>query len=57
MKKSWHPQRLDNVEKVWQREEAQKAERRRMEELRREIQEEKNMEEMKRRGEEMGVLK
>ena len=57
MKKSWHPQRLDNVEKVWQREEAQKAERRRMEELRREIQEEKNMEQMRKRGEEMGVLK
>lgn len=35
LKKSWHPQTLRNVEKVWKAEQKREAERKKVEELRR----------------------
>ncbi|XP_041467016.1 pre-mRNA-splicing factor CWC25 homolog [Lytechinus variegatus] len=57
MKKSWHPQRLDNQEEVWKREMKEKKERQKMIELKRQLQEERDLEEMKKRGEDSGTLK
>uniref|UniRef100_A0A8C0BBP1 CBF1-interacting co-repressor CIR N-terminal domain-containing protein n=1 Tax=Buteo japonicus TaxID=224669 RepID=A0A8C0BBP1_9AVES len=36
LKKSWHPQTLRNVEKVWKAEQKHEAERKKIEELQRE---------------------
>ncbi|NXK97106.1 CWC25 factor, partial [Formicarius rufipectus] len=57
LKKSWHPQTLRNVEKVWKAEQKHQAERRKIEELQRELQEERAREEMQRYAEDMGTLR
>ncbi|NXC35641.1 CWC25 factor, partial [Campylorhamphus procurvoides] len=57
LKKSWHPQTLRNVEKVWKAEQKHEAERRKIEELQRELQEERAREEMQRYAEDMGTLR
>lgn len=56
LKKSWDPRRLDNQEKKWKLEESDKKERKRLEELKEERQEERAIEEMRRRGEDAGVI-
>ncbi|XP_030822257.1 pre-mRNA-splicing factor CWC25 homolog isoform X2 [Camarhynchus parvulus] len=57
LKKSWHPQTLRNVEKVWKAEQKHEAERRKIEELQRELQEERAREEMQRYAEDMGTMR
>lgn len=57
MKKSWHPQTLRNVEKVWKAEQKAEAETKKIEQLRRELEEERAREEMQRHAIEQGVVK
>lgn len=56
MKKSWHPHTLKNQKRVYEAEQADAAEKRKMYELQREIQNERNFEELKRIGQNSGVL-
>ncbi|KAM7352970.1 CWC25 spliceosome associated protein homolog [Cochliomyia hominivorax] len=56
LKKSWHPHTMKNQEKVWKAEQAKSQEEKKLNDLRREIEEEKNREELKRIGRESGVL-
>lgn len=46
-KKSWHPSKLANVEKVWKREQEAEAERKKMLELKRKLIEERQIEELR----------
>ncbi|KFO34908.1 pre-mRNA-splicing factor CWC25 homolog [Fukomys damarensis] len=57
LKKSWHPQTLRNVEKVWKAEQRHEAERKKIEELQRELREERAREEMQRYAEDVGAVK
>lgn len=57
LKKSWHPQTLRNVEKVWKAEQKHEAERKKIEELQRELREERAREEMQRYAEDVGAIK
>ncbi|KAM3921239.1 pre-mRNA-splicing factor CWC25 homolog [Leptodactylus fuscus] len=57
LKKSWHPQTLRNVEKVWKAEQKHEAERKKIEELQRELREERAREEMQRYAEDTGAVK
>uniref|UniRef100_A0A8C6FX03 CBF1-interacting co-repressor CIR N-terminal domain-containing protein n=1 Tax=Moschus moschiferus TaxID=68415 RepID=A0A8C6FX03_MOSMO len=62
LKKSWHPQTLRNVEKVWKAEQKHEAERKKIEELQRELREERAREEMAREemqryAEDVGAVK
>ncbi|KAM3823483.1 pre-mRNA-splicing factor CWC25 homolog isoform 2-T2 [Vipera latastei] len=57
LKKSWHPQTLRNVEKVWKAEQKHEAERKKIEELQRELHEERAREEMQRYAEDVGAIK
>ncbi|XP_020670195.3 pre-mRNA-splicing factor CWC25 homolog isoform X1 [Pogona vitticeps] len=57
LKKSWHPQTLRNVEKVWKAEQKHEAERKKIEELQRELHEERAREEMQRYAEDVGAVK
>lgn len=57
LKKSWHPQTLRNVEKVWKAEQKAEAEAKKIEQLRRELEEERAREEMQRHAIEQGVVK
>ncbi|XP_055837710.1 pre-mRNA-splicing factor CWC25 homolog [Episyrphus balteatus] len=56
LKKSWHPHTMKNQEKVWKAEQAKNAEDRKMNDLRREIMEEKNREDLVKIGQSSGVL-
>lgn len=56
MKKSWHPNTLKNQKRVYEAEQADAAERRKLHELQREIEHERNFEELKRIGQSSGVL-
>lgn len=56
MKKSWHPHTLKNQKRVYEAEQANAAEKRKLQELQREIQHERNFEELKRIGQNSGVL-
>ncbi|XP_022110159.1 pre-mRNA-splicing factor CWC25 homolog isoform X1 [Acanthaster planci] len=56
LKKSWDPRRRDNQEKKWKQEEMDKNERRRLKELLEERQEEKDVDEMRRQGEDAGII-
>lgn len=56
MKKSWHPHTLKNQKRVYEAEQANAAEKRKLAELQREIQNERNFEEMKKFGQNSGVL-
>uniref|UniRef100_A0A8C5K2P5 CWC25 spliceosome-associated protein n=1 Tax=Jaculus jaculus TaxID=51337 RepID=A0A8C5K2P5_JACJA len=53
----WHPQTLRNVEKVWKAEQKHEAERKKIEELQRELREERAREEMQRYAEDVGAVK
>ncbi|XP_067824890.1 pre-mRNA-splicing factor CWC25 homolog [Heptranchias perlo] len=57
LKKSWHPQTLKNVERVWKAEQKHEAEKKKIEELQRELREERAREEMQRYAEDTGALK
>ncbi|XP_041433724.1 CWC25 spliceosome-associated protein homolog S homeolog isoform X1 [Xenopus laevis] len=57
LKKSWHPQTLRNVEKVWKAEQKHEAERKKIEELQKELREERAREEMQRYAEDTGAVK
>lgn len=56
LKKSWHPHTLKNQKRVYEAEQADAAEKRKMYELQREIQSERNFEELKKIGQTSGVL-
>ncbi|XP_069763085.1 pre-mRNA-splicing factor CWC25 homolog isoform X1 [Narcine bancroftii] len=57
LKKSWHPQTLKNVERVWKAEQKHEAEKKKIEELQRELREERAREEMQRYAEDSGAMK
>ena len=57
LKKSWHPQTLRNVERVWKAEQKAEAESKKIEQLRKELEEERAREEMQRHAVQQGVAK
>uniref|UniRef100_A0A3B1JCZ2 CWC25 spliceosome associated protein homolog n=1 Tax=Astyanax mexicanus TaxID=7994 RepID=A0A3B1JCZ2_ASTMX len=57
LKKSWHPQTLKNIERVWKAEQKHEAERKKIEELQKELKEERAREEITRFAQETGALK
>lgn len=57
LKKSWHPQTMKNIERVWKAEQKHEAERKKIEELQKELKEERTREEMTRYAEETGAIK
>lgn len=57
LKKSWHPQTLRNVEKVWKAEQKAEAESKKIEQLRKELEEERAREEMQRHAVQQGIAK
>ncbi|KAK2815595.1 hypothetical protein Q5P01_026062 [Channa striata] len=57
LKKSWHPQTMKNMERVWKAEQKYEAERKKIEELQKELKEERAREEMTRYAEETGAIK
>jgi hypothetical protein len=54
MKKSWHPATFHNIEKVWKTEQHAKAESRQIEQLRKEKEEERAREEVRRQAVDAG---
>lgn len=57
LKKSWHPQTMKNIERVWKAEQKHEAERKKIEELQKELKNERAREEMTRYAEESGAIK
>ncbi|XP_022595745.1 pre-mRNA-splicing factor CWC25 homolog [Seriola dumerili] len=57
LKKSWHPQTMKNIERVWKAEQKYEAERKKIEELQKELKEERAREEMTRYAEDSGAIK
>lgn len=57
LKKSWHPQTMKNIERVWKAEQKYEAERKKIDELQKELKEERAREEMTRYAEESGAIK
>ncbi|XP_030630357.1 pre-mRNA-splicing factor CWC25 homolog [Chanos chanos] len=57
LKKSWHPQTLKNIERVWKAEQKYEAERKKIEELQKELKEERAREEITRFAQETGAIK
>ncbi|XP_040001052.1 pre-mRNA-splicing factor CWC25 homolog [Xiphias gladius] len=57
LKKSWHPQTMKNIERVWKAEQKYEAERKKIEELQKELKEERAREEMTRFAEDTGAIK
>lgn len=57
LKKSWHPQTMKNIERVWKAEQKHEAERKKIEELQKELKDERTREEMTRYAEETGAIK
>ncbi|XP_063073103.1 pre-mRNA-splicing factor CWC25 homolog [Engraulis encrasicolus] len=57
LKKSWHPQTLKNIERVWKAEQKHEAERKKIEELQKELKEERAREELTKFAEERGSVK
>ncbi|XP_023680914.2 pre-mRNA-splicing factor CWC25 homolog [Paramormyrops kingsleyae] len=57
LKKSWHPQTLKNIERVWKAEQQHEAERKKIEELQKELREERAREEITRYAQETGALR
>lgn len=57
MKKSWHPLTKRNQERVWKAEQLNEQERKKMEQLKRELEEERSLEELKRLQEKGGLRK
>ncbi|XP_034475000.1 pre-mRNA-splicing factor CWC25 homolog [Drosophila innubila] len=56
LKKSWHPHTMKNQERVWKAEQAKQEEERKLSDLRKEINEERDREQLRRLGENSGVL-
>ncbi|XP_076176652.1 uncharacterized protein LOC143151434 [Ptiloglossa arizonensis] len=56
LKKSWHPSTMKNIEKVWKAEQQQNQEKKKIAELKKEIEMEKDREDMKKYAEEQGVI-
>ncbi|XP_028675205.1 pre-mRNA-splicing factor CWC25 homolog isoform X2 [Erpetoichthys calabaricus] len=57
LKKSWHPQTLKNIERVWKAEQKHEAEQKKINELQKELQQERAREEMQRYAESTGAVK
>ncbi|KAK3534324.1 hypothetical protein QTP86_014244, partial [Hemibagrus guttatus] len=57
LKKSWHPQTLKNIERVWKAEQKHEAERKKIEELQKELKEERAREEITKYAQETGAVK
>ncbi|XP_066264000.1 pre-mRNA-splicing factor CWC25 homolog [Branchiostoma lanceolatum] len=57
LKKSWHPQTLRNIERVWKAEQKHEDERRKIEQLQNELKEEKAREDMRMFAEEQGAVR
>uniref|UniRef100_A0A3Q3IS19 CBF1-interacting co-repressor CIR N-terminal domain-containing protein n=1 Tax=Monopterus albus TaxID=43700 RepID=A0A3Q3IS19_MONAL len=57
LKKSWHPQTMKNIERVWKAEQKYEAERKKIEELQKELRQERAREEMTKYAEETGAIK
>lgn len=57
MKKSWHPSTLRNIERVWKAEQMRDQEKAKIEQLQKELQEERNKQEMRQYAEKKGVVK
>ncbi|XP_077427131.1 pre-mRNA-splicing factor CWC25 homolog [Vanacampus margaritifer] len=57
LKKSWHPQTMKNIERVWKAEQKHESERKKIEELQKELKEERAREEITRYAEESGAIK
>ncbi|XP_070683810.1 pre-mRNA-splicing factor CWC25 homolog [Pempheris klunzingeri] len=57
LKKSWHPQTMKNIERVWKAEQKHEAERKKIEELQKELKDERAREEITRFAEETGAIK
>ncbi|KAM4611950.1 pre-mRNA-splicing factor CWC25 homolog [Polymixia lowei] len=57
LKKSWHPQTMKNIERVWKAEQKYEAERKKIEELQKELKEERAREEITKFAQETGALK
>ncbi|XP_046899762.1 pre-mRNA-splicing factor CWC25 homolog [Hypomesus transpacificus] len=57
LKKSWHPQTMKNIERVWKAEQKHEAERKKIEELQKELKEERAREEITKFAQETGALK
>ncbi|XP_065353680.1 pre-mRNA-splicing factor CWC25 homolog [Cloeon dipterum] len=56
LKKSWHPNTMKNMEKVWKAEQRQEAEKKKIKELQRELREERAREEITKYAEDQGVI-
>ncbi|XP_077460665.1 pre-mRNA-splicing factor CWC25 homolog [Stigmatopora argus] len=57
LKKSWHPQTMKNIERVWKAEQKHESECKKIEELQKELKEERAREEITRYAEETGAIK
>ncbi|XP_034544586.1 pre-mRNA-splicing factor CWC25 homolog [Notolabrus celidotus] len=57
LKKSWHPQTMKNIERVWKAEQKYEAERKKIEELQKELKDERAREEMTKYAEDSGAIK
>ncbi|XP_037504424.1 pre-mRNA-splicing factor CWC25 homolog [Rhipicephalus sanguineus] len=57
LKKSWHPSTLRNIERVWKAEQMRDQEKAKIEQLQKELQEERNKQEMRQYAENKGVVK
>uniref|UniRef100_A0A8C4ND09 CWC25 spliceosome associated protein homolog n=1 Tax=Eptatretus burgeri TaxID=7764 RepID=A0A8C4ND09_EPTBU len=57
MKKSWHPQTMRNIERVWKVEQKHEGERKKIEELQKELADERAREEIQRHAEDTGVMR
>lgn len=57
MKKSWHPQTMKNIERVWKAEQKHEAECKKIEELQKELKDERAREEITKFAQETGALK
>ncbi|KAM6972472.1 pre-mRNA-splicing factor CWC25 homolog [Aplochiton taeniatus] len=57
LKKSWHPQTMKNIERVWKAEQKHEAERKKIEELQKELKDERAREEITKFAQETGALK
>ncbi|KAM7418431.1 hypothetical protein PAMA_015856 [Pampus argenteus] len=57
LKKSWHPQTMKNIERVWKAEQKYEAERKKIEELQKELKEERAREEITKYAEDTGAIK
>ena len=57
LKKSWHPLTFKNLEKVWLKEKAAEEERKKLEQLQKELEEERGMQQLKALQEATGRVK